>query len=93
MAQATAVKKPDIKKIKKIIEKSPQDKKQLIMILQDIQRDLHLDVIDDGELGEEIDEIQEPAAASDLERMIGDDDDVTEVVKEKPGKSISASTA
>lgn len=64
-----------------------------IRSIDDIQRDLHLDVIDDGELGEEIDEIQEPAAASDLERMIGDDDDVTEVVKEKPGKSISASTA
>lgn len=40
-AQKTAVKKPDIKKIKKIIDKSPQDKKQLIMILQDIQRELH----------------------------------------------------
>jgi len=41
MAQATAVKKPDIKKIKRLIEKSPQDKKQLIMILQDIQREFH----------------------------------------------------
>ncbi len=41
MAQATAVKKPNLKKMKKVIEQSPPDKRLLIMILQDIQRVFH----------------------------------------------------
>ncbi len=64
-----------------------------IRSIDDIQRDLHLDVTDDGETGEDVDEIEVTEATSDLDRMIDNDQDVTELVKEKPGKSISASTA
>ena len=41
MAQVTTIRKPDLRKIKKTIEKSPPDRRLLIMILQDIQREFH----------------------------------------------------
>lgn len=65
-----------------------------IRSIDDIQRDLNLDVMDDAEVGEEVEEIQTSDTAADLDEIVGDDEqDITEVVKEKPGKSISASTA
>lgn len=65
-----------------------------IRSIDDIQRDLGLDVVDDGEIGED-DDRRSPVSGieSDLEDMIGDDEqDISEIVKEKPDKSISAST-
>jgi len=68
-----------------------------IRSIDDIQRDLHLDVIDDGEgseFGENVDHVQISGMDSEIEDLIGDDEqDVTEITKEKPDKSISASTA
>ena len=64
-----------------------------IRSIDDIQRDLHLDAIDDGETGEAADNLKVSEAAADLEEMIDDEEGVTEIVKEKPGKSITASTA
>lgn len=64
-----------------------------IRSIDDIQRDLHLAAIDDGETGEAEDNLQVSEATADLEEMIDDEEGVTEIVKEKSGKSISASTA
>lgn len=64
-----------------------------IRSIDDIQRDLGLDVVDDGEIGEDDDRSPVSGIESDLEDMIGDDEqDISEIVKEKSDKSISAST-
>ncbi len=65
-----------------------------IRSIDDIQRDLHLDVIDDAEVGDEPDESYGDGEQSNLDKMLGDDgEDTTKIVKEKSGKSISATTA
>jgi segregation and condensation protein B len=65
-----------------------------IRSIDDIQRDLHLDVINDAEADEEPDEGHEDGEQSNHDKMLDDDGEgTTKVVKEKPGKSISATTA
>jgi len=65
-----------------------------IRSIDDIQRDLHLDVIDDAEVGDEPDESYGDGEQSNHDKMLGDDgEDTTKIVKEKSGKSISATTA
>jgi segregation and condensation protein B len=65
-----------------------------IRSIDDIQRDLHLEVIDDAEVGDEPDEGNEDGEQSNLDKMLGDDEEEqTKIVNEKPGKSISATTA
>ena len=64
-----------------------------IRSIDDIQRDLHLDIMDDGETGVEVDQPPVDDVIADLDRIIGEEEEITEIAKEKPDKSISASTA
>jgi len=65
-----------------------------IRSIDDIQRDFNLDIIDDGEVGEDVDHEKISRMESELEDITGDDEqDITEIIKEKSDKSISASTA
>jgi len=64
-----------------------------IRSIDDIQRDLHLDIIDDGEIGTDVDQPQMDEVISDLDRIIGDEEgEISASTKEKTDKSISATT-